>query len=299
MRAAAARLVRGHGRADPEHPRLVRRRGDHSALTDPADDHRLAAQRRLVPLLDGGEERVQIQVQDRRLRSHRPILPGAATRERDLWSDSLPRERVPKTTTGCVARMPCRRQAPDGAASSGPLPSGPSAAVAGTRRRQLRQQEQNVPVSPMSNGKKLDVWPGKPYPLGATFDGSGVNFALFSEAADRVELCLIDDGTAADRDPGRADRGRRFGLARLPAAHPAGPAVRLPGARPVRSEPGPPLQPGQAAARPVREGHRRHDRRRRVAVLLPVRRPERLQRPRLAGPHHALGGDEPVLRLGS
>ncbi|HYO18474.1 MAG TPA: hypothetical protein VES02_07385, partial [Dermatophilaceae bacterium] len=36
------------------------------------------------------------------------------------------------------------------------------------------------------------LWPGHPYPLGATFDGSGVNFALFSEVADKVELCLID-----------------------------------------------------------------------------------------------------------
>jgi isoamylase len=39
----------------------------------------------------------------------------------------------------------------------------------------------------------MDIWPGKPYPLGATFDGSGVNFALFSEIADRVELCLIGE----------------------------------------------------------------------------------------------------------
>jgi len=40
------------------------------------------------------------------------------------------------------------------------------------------------------------LWPGHPYPLGATFDGSGVNFALFSEVADQVEICLIaDDGT--------------------------------------------------------------------------------------------------------
>lgn len=35
-------------------------------------------------------------------------------------------------------------------------------------------------------------WPGRPYPLGATYDGSGTNFALFSEVADRVELCLFD-----------------------------------------------------------------------------------------------------------
>lgn len=38
-----------------------------------------------------------------------------------------------------------------------------------------------------------EVWPGNPYPLGATYDGTGTNFALFSEVADRVELCLFDD----------------------------------------------------------------------------------------------------------
>src|SRR5512135_1403331 len=37
------------------------------------------------------------------------------------------------------------------------------------------------------------VWPGKPYPLGATYDGSGTNFSLFSEVAERVELCLFDE----------------------------------------------------------------------------------------------------------
>jgi isoamylase len=36
------------------------------------------------------------------------------------------------------------------------------------------------------------VWPGKPYPLGANWDGEGVNFALFSEHAQKVELCLFD-----------------------------------------------------------------------------------------------------------
>jgi isoamylase len=37
------------------------------------------------------------------------------------------------------------------------------------------------------------VWPGKPYPLGTTWDGEGVNFALFSEHAEKVELCLFDN----------------------------------------------------------------------------------------------------------
>ena len=39
---------------------------------------------------------------------------------------------------------------------------------------------------------KFALWPGRPYPLGATWDGKGVNFALFSGHAEKVELCLFD-----------------------------------------------------------------------------------------------------------
>ncbi|HEX5473856.1 MAG TPA: glycogen debranching protein GlgX [Vicinamibacterales bacterium] len=39
----------------------------------------------------------------------------------------------------------------------------------------------------------MQIWPGQPYPLGATYDGTGTNFSLFSEAAERIELCLFDD----------------------------------------------------------------------------------------------------------
>src|SRR5665647_411095 len=39
----------------------------------------------------------------------------------------------------------------------------------------------------------METWPGTAYPLGATYDGSGTNFALYSEAAEQVELCLFDD----------------------------------------------------------------------------------------------------------
>ena len=41
-----------------------------------------------------------------------------------------------------------------------------------------------MPVTP--------VWPGRPYPLGGSWDGEGVNFSLFSEHAEKVELCLFD-----------------------------------------------------------------------------------------------------------
>src|SRR5438477_4507183 len=55
-----------------------------------------------------------------------------------------------------------------------------------------------VPVSPSvrkSDGS-VKVLPGRSYPLGATWDGLGVNFAIFSEHATKIELCLFD--SAAD-----------------------------------------------------------------------------------------------------
>jgi isoamylase len=39
----------------------------------------------------------------------------------------------------------------------------------------------------------MKAWPGQPYPLGATYDGVGTNFSVFSEIAERVELCLFDN----------------------------------------------------------------------------------------------------------
>jgi isoamylase len=43
------------------------------------------------------------------------------------------------------------------------------------------------------------VWPGTPYPLGATYDGAGTNFSLFSEVAERVDLCLIEPDGSEER----------------------------------------------------------------------------------------------------
>ncbi|HVA28942.1 MAG TPA: glycogen debranching protein GlgX [Candidatus Baltobacteraceae bacterium] len=44
----------------------------------------------------------------------------------------------------------------------------------------------------MKAAQRAEVLPGRPYPLGATWDGSGTNFALFSENAEKVELCIFD-----------------------------------------------------------------------------------------------------------
>ncbi|MBE7161711.1 MAG: glycogen debranching protein GlgX [Williamsia herbipolensis] len=46
-------------------------------------------------------------------------------------------------------------------------------------------------TTPAIAPETLEVWPGTPYPLGATYDGAGTNFSVFSEVADGVDLCLI------------------------------------------------------------------------------------------------------------
>src|SRR6201988_1036619 len=59
-----------------------------------------------------------------------------------------------------------------------------------------RNRTMNEAVNPTTQ------WPGQPYPLGPTWDGKGVNFALFSEHASRVELCLFDS-IEADKEAHR------------------------------------------------------------------------------------------------
>ncbi len=142
----------------------------------------------------------------------------------------------------------------------------------------------------------MEIWPGSPYPLGATYDGTGTNFALFSEVAERVELCLIDDEGGEERIPltevdafvwhgylPGISPGQRYGY-RVhgpydPAhGHRCNPAKLLldPYAKAIE---------GQIDWRPG-------------AVLLRLRRPETRNDDDSLGAHHALGGDQPVLRLG-
>ena len=60
------------------------------------------------------------------------------------------------------------------------------------RRARRRLRAQDGGARPRLMGVR-QVWPGKPFPLGAMWDGHGTNFSLFSETAEGVELCLFDD----------------------------------------------------------------------------------------------------------
>src|SRR5690606_19752859 len=76
--------------------------------------------------------------------------------------------------------------------------------------------------APTNPGAPMRVWPGCPYPLGATWTGEGVNFALFSEHATAVELCLfdrVDDAAESRRVPLR-ERTNAVWHASLPDLRP-------------------------------------------------------------------------------
>src|ERR1700712_3277500 len=47
----------------------------------------------------------------------------------------------------------------------------------------------------------MQPWPGAPFPLGATYDGSGTNFSVFTEVAEQVDLCLFDAAGVEERLP--------------------------------------------------------------------------------------------------
>ena len=145
-----------------------------------------------------------------------------------------------------------------------------------------------------------ELWPGEPFPLGATWDGGGTNFSIFSEHATQGRAVPVR------RRRGGADRAHgadRVQLARLPPADRPGSALRLPRPRAVRAGARPSLQSVQAAARPVREVDRGADpvRGRQRAALRAQRRGGRRPRARRRGRR---GRDpevrrhRPALRLG-
>ena len=90
------------------------------------------------------------------------------------------------------------------------------------------------------------------YPLGASYDGAGVNFALFSQVAQKVELCLFDE----------EDRETRVEMTEQNSYvwHNYLPGIQ-PGQRYGYRVYGPAVQPEQVAARPVRKSHRGKHRR--------------------------------------
>src|SRR5690606_21409476 len=101
---------------------------------------------------------------------------------------NLPSSYVTTTTSGC-----------HGAQTSGRTPRVP---CSGMRCLWHTEERPRPPVPASDQGAAVDqpeVWPGRAFPLGATWDGEGTNFSLFSEVAEAVELSLFDDDGAETR----------------------------------------------------------------------------------------------------
>src|SRR5260370_40251419 len=95
----------------------------------------------------------------------------------------------------------------------------------------------------------IEIWPGRPYPLGAAYDGGGTNFSLFSEVAEKVELCLYDDGGNEERVVlDEIDASCWHGY--LPSVAP-GQRYGYPGPRPLAPGAGPRRHPAQPLPRPL------------------------------------------------
>ena len=131
--------------------------------------------------------------------------------------------RAPLSTAASTAAEPSSPEIPDAPESSTPPapaePAPPSPVTAPV--------EPGAPAEPAASPAPVPapavdtpvVWPGRPAPLGATFDGSGTNFALFSSVASGVDLCLFDDAGAETRVPlTEVDAGVWHGY--LPSVYP-------------------------------------------------------------------------------
>ena len=116
-----------------------------------------------------------------------------------------------------------------------------------------------------------DVWAGLPYPLGATYDGWGTNFALFSEVADHVDLCLFDTNGSETQIPMPESTGFVW-HAYLPQVGPGQRyGYRVHGPRNTSERPA--LQRSQTPPGPIREGDRRRSHVEPGGLCLPLWRP--------------------------
>ena len=121
----------------------------------------------------------------------------------------------------------------------------------------------------------METWPGTAYPLGATFDGSGTNFAIFSEAAQKVELCLFDDQGSETRVE-LIEVDAYVWHAYLPSVQPGQRyGYRVHGE--YDPESGARCNPNKLLLDPYAKADLRKPRLGSVAVLLPIRRPAQPQ----------------------
>ena len=151
---------------------------------------------------------------------------------RELYADALALRRELRVGR---RRGVARRPPADGAPRPPPDPRQLRRGRLGARRRagarRRRAARRRAPAARRGGGPMRELWPGDPFPLGATWDGGGTNFSIFSEHADQGRAVPVRRRRGG---AGRAHGADRVQLARLPPADRPRPALRLPRARAVR-----------------------------------------------------------------
>ena len=114
--------------------------------------------------------------------------PSRPPRRRNCWPH-------PPPVSGGRGRMLSSRRIPS---PSWPTPPCHDQSLPGIRPSPARRDDDDERIQPQMTDA-IEIWPGRPYPLGAAYDGGGTNFSLFSEVAEGVELCLFDDDGGEQR----------------------------------------------------------------------------------------------------
>ena len=164
LRAAPERLGAAHRRVDPERPRdVVRGRDDPAAVRVAPDDERLAPQRRILELLDRGEERVQVEVRDDhsdltlKARSRRAVTVRAWRPSTFRLPCSATGRSAPPSTGSCATRRPTSSARPaTGCASSARSSATRRRSAAGRRGHDRLRRD---PRRPRDRGRRRgDGW---------------------------------------------------------------------------------------------------------------------------------------------
>src|SRR5215207_713277 len=141
-------------------------------------------------------------------RSASDIFPAPRPRSSDFRSRARPASAASSETSRTITSSPALAHTSAMPEPISPQPTTPTRSIVTslisrrfcrkpgrTRCVCMRRVGQTVRMTKVVEPMQSRVWVGKPHPLGATYDGSGTNFALFSSIADGVELCLFGDST--------------------------------------------------------------------------------------------------------
>ena len=212
---------------------------------------RSRALRRGGPRPAGPRDVRALQAHPRRATPSSRELYGRLLRAAPRAAATARRPTSPTTSTRGWLRVrrgavPCWSRTSPTRACTSPSRSPATIVLATHRRRSSRATSCSRPLVGSAAAMSQEVWPGRPFPLGATVGRAG--HELLAVLRERRARRAVPVRRRGQRDAHRADRAHRVQLALLPARHRSRAALRLPRPRALRARGGPPLQPARSCS---------------------------------------------------